>query len=126
MHGQLDLWVEWVLPEEEDRLYYTTTHTESEKIASGVLKDWEEFSGFQRERHIPVKVPDLPEAKNSHCSQRPSSKLVLKYSSQGSLRSVLPWEEGVGVSPGRSLQGFDPCRWRLIDALLLTIAFLLP
>lgn len=63
MHCQLDLWIEWVLPQEEDRLYYTVTHTESEKIASGVLKDWEEFSGFLRERHIPVKVPDLPEAK---------------------------------------------------------------
>jgi len=57
VHGQLDLWVEWILPWEEYRLYYTMTHTKSEKIASGVLKDWEEFSRFLRERHIPVKSP---------------------------------------------------------------------
>lgn len=63
MHGQLDLGAEWVLPQEEYWLYYTMTHTESEKTASGVLKDWEEFSGFLRERHIPVKVPDLPQGK---------------------------------------------------------------
>lgn len=65
MHGQLDLWLEWVLPQEKDRLYYTMTHTQSQKIASGVLKGWEELRFFfQREHHIPVKVPaHLPEAK---------------------------------------------------------------
>lgn len=61
MRGQLDLCVEWVLPQEEDRLYCTMT--QADKRASGDLTDWEEFSAFLRERHIPAKVPDLPKAK---------------------------------------------------------------
>lgn len=32
VRGQRDLWVEWVLPQEEDRLYYTLTYTESKQL----------------------------------------------------------------------------------------------
>lgn len=60
MRGQLDLWVEWVLPQEEDRLYYTVTHTESRENS---LEDCEQFSGFLRECHISVIVLGLPQAK---------------------------------------------------------------
>lgn len=42
----------------------------------------------------------------------------------GSLRRLSSPGSRGRSPPGRSLQGFDPGRWRLIDALLLTIAFL--
>lgn len=129
MHGQLDLWLEWVWPQEKDRLCYTMTHTQRQKIASGVLKGWEELIFFfLREHHIPVKVPaHLPEAKIPPAA---TGLQVPKSSSPGSPWSLSSPGSRAGrvprAPPGRNPQGRGPWRWRLSDALLLTIAFLLP
>lgn len=70
MHGQLDLWVKWVLPQEEDRLYYTMALREGQNSFRS-LKRLGGVRWVSKSTPHSCESPRYSPGKNSHCSQRP-------------------------------------------------------
>lgn len=111
-------------------LLHHDTHTELENSFRSLKRLGGAQIFFKRTPHSCESPSTSSWGKNSPCSHRPSAEQVPKSSPPGSPWSLSSPGSRAGSAPrappGRNPQGRGPWRWRLSDALLLTIAFLLP